>query len=81
MSGKTVLVHKQNRIATLILNRPKVMNAMNPEMIQAMQEALDQIETDEDIRVVVVKGAGDNFCSGADFNLFTQGFHRLFNFD
>ena len=72
MSEKTVLVHKQNRIATLILNRPRVMNAMNPEMIQAMQEALDQIETDEDIRVVVVKGAGDNFCSGADFNLFTQ---------
>ncbi len=72
MSEKTVLVQKHNRIATLILNRPEVMNAMNPELIQALQEALDQIETDEDIRVVVVKGAGDNFCSGADFNLFTQ---------
>ena len=72
MSEKTVLVQKQNRIATLVLNRPKVMNAMNPEMIEALQEALDQIETDEDIGVVVLKGAGDNFCSGADFNLFTQ---------
>ena len=72
MSEKTVLVQKHNRIATLILNRPQVMNAMNPELIQALQEALDQIETDEDIRVVVVKGAGDNFCSGADISLFAE---------
>ncbi len=72
MSEKTVLVQKHNRIATLVLNRPEVMNAMNPELIQALQEALDQIETDENIRVVVVKGAGDNFCSGADVSLFAE---------
>jgi 2-(1,2-epoxy-1,2-dihydrophenyl)acetyl-CoA isomerase len=72
MSEKTVLVQRHNRIATLVLNRPEVMNAMNPELIQALQEALDQIETDEDIRVVVVKGAGDNFCSGADVSLFAE---------
>jgi enoyl-CoA hydratase/carnithine racemase len=72
MSEKTVLVQKHNRIATLVLNRPEVMNAMNPEMIQTLQEALDQIETDENIRVVVVKGAGDNFCSGADVSLFAE---------
>jgi enoyl-CoA hydratase/2-(1,2-epoxy-1,2-dihydrophenyl)acetyl-CoA isomerase len=72
MTEKTVLVHKQDKIATLVLNRPRVMNAMNPEMIEALQQALDQIRTDAGIHVVVVKGAGDNFCSGADFNLFTQ---------
>jgi enoyl-CoA hydratase/carnithine racemase len=72
MTEKTVLVHKQNKIATLVLNRPRVMNAMNPEMVEALQKALDQIETDEDIRVVVVKGAGDNFCSGADVSLFAE---------
>ena len=72
MSAKTVLVHKQNKIATLVLNRPQVMNAINPEMIKALQEALDQIETDEGIHVVVIKGAGHNFCSGADVSLFAE---------
>ena len=72
MSEKTVLVQKTDGIATLVLNRPRVLNAMNPELIQALQEALDQIETDESIRVVVVKGAGDNFCSGADVSLFAE---------
>ena len=72
MSEITVLVQKTDGIATLVLNRPQVLNAMNPELIQALQEALDQIETDESIRVVVVKGAGDNFCSGADVSLFAE---------
>jgi enoyl-CoA hydratase/carnithine racemase len=72
MSEKTVLVQKTDGIATLVLNRPQVLNAMNPELIQTLQEALDQIETDESIRVVVVKGAGDNFCSGADVSLFAE---------
>lgn len=72
MSEKTVLVQKDDRIVTLVLNRPQVMNALNPEMIQALGKALDQIETDENIRVVVVKGAGNNFCSGADMNLLAQ---------
>jgi enoyl-CoA hydratase/carnithine racemase len=77
MSEKTVLVQKHNRIATLVLNRPEVMNAMNPELIQALQEALDQIETDENIRVVIVKGAGDNFCSGADVSLFAASLSSI----
>jgi enoyl-CoA hydratase/carnithine racemase len=77
MSEKTVLVQKADRIATLVLNRPRVLNAMNSELILALQEGLDQIETDENIRVVVVKGAGDNFCSGADISLFAENLSSI----
>ncbi|MGD2270256.1 MAG: enoyl-CoA hydratase-related protein [Desulfobacterales bacterium] len=72
MSEKTVLLHKNNNIATLVLNRPEIMNALNPELIQALQDALDQIEGDKDVRVVVLKGSGENFCSGADMNILAE---------
>lgn len=71
MSERTVLIQKKDRICTLVLNRPKVMNALNQEMIRELQEALDSVASDEAIRVVIVQGAGGNFSSGADISLFT----------
>jgi enoyl-CoA hydratase/carnithine racemase len=48
------------------------MNAMSKEMILGLQDAVKEIASDSDIRVLILKGAGDHFCSGADLNLFTQ---------
>ena len=53
-------------IATITLNRPEVMNALSPEMSEGLLEALDAVERDEQVRVVVITGAGRAFCAGGD---------------
>jgi 2-(1,2-epoxy-1,2-dihydrophenyl)acetyl-CoA isomerase len=72
MSPNSVRVQKKDKIGTIVLNRPKIMNAMNEELILELQDALQRMEKDEDIRVVIIKGAGNHFCSGADMNLLAQ---------
>jgi enoyl-CoA hydratase/carnithine racemase len=70
MSSKPVIVEKKDKIATLTLNRPDVMNAMSKDMIEGLWEAVKDLAADEGIRVVILRGAGDHFCSGADIHLF-----------
>ncbi len=72
MSSKHLTIEKKNNIASIILNRPQVMNAMSKEMILGLRDAVLEIGSDEGIRVVILKGAGDHFCSGADLKLFTE---------
>ena len=72
MSAKPLLVQRKDKIATLILNRPERMNAMSEEMILDLHQAVQEISGDEEINVVVLRGAGDHFCSGADVNLFAE---------
>ena len=56
----------ESGIATITLNRPEKRNALNPELIAALKDALAQSASDADVRVVVITGAGADFCSGAD---------------
>ena len=72
MSSTPLLIEKKDKIATIMLNRPRVMNAMSKEMIQALHAAVQEVALDEEINVVVLKGAGDHFCSGADIGLFAE---------
>jgi enoyl-CoA hydratase/carnithine racemase len=72
MPHKFVLVHRENKIATLVLNRPEVMNAMNREMLIQLHDIVMQIAADESVNVVVLKGAGDHFSAGADVALFSE---------
>jgi enoyl-CoA hydratase/carnithine racemase len=53
-------------VLTLTLDRPGRRNALDPELIEALHEALDRAELDAGVRVVVVRGAGDDFCAGID---------------
>jgi enoyl-CoA hydratase/carnithine racemase len=53
-------------IATITLDRPEVMNALSPEMAAGLLEALGEAERDEQVRVVVITGAGRAFCAGGD---------------
>jgi enoyl-CoA hydratase/carnithine racemase len=69
MSAKTVLIQKKDTICTLVLNRPEVMNAMNEALVIELKAAVNQIAAADDIKVVVLKGAGKNFSSGADMSL------------
>jgi trans-feruloyl-CoA hydratase/vanillin synthase len=66
MAYKTILVETKDQVTTITLNRPKAKNAMNPEMHFEMCDALDNIERDDNCRVLVITGAGDSFCAGMD---------------
>ena len=55
-------------VLTLMLNRPEVGNALSPEIVTAMEEALAIATSDASVRVVVVTGAGKHFSAGADLN-------------
>src|SRR5271154_2930777 len=57
-----------DRIATITLNRPERMNAFTFEMIDAWAAALIECRRNDDVRVVIVTGAGKAFCSGGDIN-------------
>src|SRR5438128_1605480 len=53
-------------IATLTFNRPEVMNALTFEVYAQLRDVFETLRYDEAVRVVVLTGAGDNFCSGGD---------------
>src|SRR5882762_8009571 len=55
-----------DQVAVLTLNRPQRLNAINKQMLGELQDALDLVEGDAAVRVLVVKGAGGNFSSGFD---------------
>jgi len=52
--------------ATVVLNRPEVHNAFDPDMVDALTGTLRQLESRTDVRTIVLTGAGKNFCAGAD---------------
>ena len=55
-----------DRVATITLNRPERLNALSPTMRRELLEAVEQSDRDDDVRVMVVTGAGRGFCSGGD---------------
>ncbi|GIX49516.1 MAG: enoyl-CoA hydratase [Candidatus Tectimicrobiota bacterium] len=66
MSDALVLYDKRDSIATLTLNRPETLNAMNEAMMAAFERHLMAIEADPEVRAVVITGAGRAFSSGGD---------------
>jgi 2-(1,2-epoxy-1,2-dihydrophenyl)acetyl-CoA isomerase len=63
---KAVLLEKQNAIASITMNRPNVLNAMNGDLVDGLAEALTEAGNDPDIRVIILKGNGKGFCAGGD---------------
>ena len=61
-----LLVERTGPVATLILNRPETRNALDPELLSALAAGLSEVVLDASVRAVVLTGAGDAFCSGAD---------------
>lgn len=53
-------------VATITITNPAKRNAMTPEMWQAMPPLLDRLAADDEVRVLVLTGAGEHFCAGAD---------------
>lgn len=62
-----VLLEKRNHIALVTINRPEVRNALDPEAVCRLADVFTELHDDDDVRVIVVTGAGeDAFCAGAD---------------
>jgi len=66
MSSKVLSQIDADGNATVVLNRPEVHNAFDPEMVDALTATLRQLESRANVRAVVVTGTGRNFCAGAD---------------
>lgn len=67
MDYKTITFKKQNNVAIITFNRPEKMNAVNHQMTIELLAAVEDVARDNEVRVVVLSGAGRGFCSGADF--------------
>jgi len=62
-----ILYEKKDRVASITINRPKVMNALNTGLAREMRDALSDAESDDSVQVIVITGAGDRaFSAGAD---------------
>lgn len=68
MAFENILYEVENGIATITLNRPDTMNAMNPALRDDIIGAFDLSDADDEVRAVVVTAAGRVFCGGADFS-------------
>jgi len=79
MSSDHVLYEIQDRVALITLNRPEARNAFSPAMISLWNGYLQEARGDDGVRVVVVTGLGDTFCSGGDIRDMAEG--RLQSWD
>lgn len=69
---KDILVHIENGVATLKLNRPDVFNSFNRAMALQLQAELDKCAADENIRAIILTGSGRAFCAGQDLGEVTS---------
>ena len=72
MKYPDIIYTKEDRIATIRLNRPEKRNAFTPEMSESIYRALEDSVTDKEIRVIVLTGSGRAFCAGADVKAMSQ---------
>ena len=69
MNYQTITYQKREHIGYITLNRPEAANAINVQMAMELEGICCQIEQDDDIRVVLLVGSGEEtFCSGEDLN-------------
>jgi len=69
---KTILIEKKGKVVLVTLNRPDKLNAINLEMKLEFLNLLDNLKADDEVGVVVVTGAGQAFCAGADISEFEE---------
>jgi enoyl-CoA hydratase/carnithine racemase len=65
---ETILVEKKDRVAVLSFNRPEKLNAINLQVKREASQALSELEADDDVRIIIMTGAGRAFSSGYDIN-------------
>src|SRR5256885_10277964 len=68
MEFSEIIYAKENRVATITLNRPAKLNAYSEVMVHEIIAALSNARDDDDVRAVIITGAGRGFCSGGDIS-------------
>ncbi len=71
MKYQTIIIEKKDRVGLIVLNRPDHMNTFSTVLAQELNNALDELEQDKQIRAVVIKGAGKSFSAGIDITEFS----------
>jgi len=66
MEFNNLIFEKDGSIAILTLNRPKALNALNSDVLKDLDKALDLVAADDEVRVIIITGAGNAFVAGAD---------------
>ena len=68
MAYETILIETKDGVATLTLNRPTALNSLNKSLMDDIRAALRALVKDDDVRALIVTGAGRGFCAGADLS-------------
>ncbi|SFB85811.1 2-(1,2-epoxy-1,2-dihydrophenyl)acetyl-CoA isomerase [Bosea sp. CRIB-10] len=72
-AGSPVLLAIEHAVAIVTLNRPRVLNAIDPQMARSLADAVARIEQDGTARVLLLRGEGRAFCAGGDVARFVEG--------
>ncbi len=72
---ETILAPKKEKVLRITLNRPQVHNAFNARMIGELAEVFHTARSDNGVRIVILTGAGESFCAGADLNWMREIIH------
>ena len=72
MSFNTIIVDQKVHVGIITLNRPDHLNTFSSEMAMELNKALTDLENDNEIRVIIIKGAGKSFCAGIDISEFFE---------
>jgi enoyl-CoA hydratase/carnithine racemase len=76
MAYETITYEVAEHILTITLNRPDKLNAFNATMQRELIDAFDCADKDDDVRAIIVTGAGRGFCAGADLSSGADTFDR-----
>ena len=66
MSDENLLVETRGKVGLIVLNRPKAMNALSPELMRELEQALNAFDADTGIGAIVITGSEKAFAAGAD---------------
>jgi len=67
LEEKPVLIRREGNLAWILLNRPKKLNALNADMLDLLESALEELDSDEGVRCILLRGVGERaFSAGAD---------------
>ena len=67
MDFENIYIEEENNLATITINRPKKLNALNKRTIEELHVAFKELDEDKDIKVIIITGSGEKaFCAGSD---------------
>jgi len=64
--AENIILNKENKTAIITINRPEALNALNGQVLEEFDEALDEVASDKNVKALIITGAGRSFVAGAD---------------